>query len=140
RGADLRLTTQGCGPSALPLGYLGIHRFAVLVSAGRRGGRRFAAGRMVGGLAGIRVVDRCVNRMALGVRAFAASHPGVRTFGSPPRGADLRPFPWATLRSTASRFSFRRGHAMAAASRQAGWWADWRGYASSIDALTEWPW
>src|SRR5690606_1931472 len=53
---------QGCGPSALPLGYLGIHRFAVL------------------GLA---------------------------------------------------------GYAEATALRQAGWWADWRGYASSIDALTE---
>src|SRR5690606_10052758 len=27
------LRTQGCGPSALPLGYVGIHRFAVLGSA-----------------------------------------------------------------------------------------------------------
>src|SRR5690606_41309884 len=44
------LPTQGCGPSALPLGYLGIHRFAVLVSARPREGRRVAAGRVVGGL------------------------------------------------------------------------------------------
>src|SRR5690606_22190480 len=32
--------TQGCGPAALPLGYLGIHRFAVRRSAGPRDGRR----------------------------------------------------------------------------------------------------
>src|SRR5690606_28790419 len=57
-----------------------------------------------------------------------------------PRRAGRRRFPRATLASTASRFSFRRGGAEAAASRQAAWWADWRGYASSIDALTEWPW
>src|SRR5690606_34092807 len=30
------LRTQGCGPSVLPLGYPGIHRFAVLVSEGPR--------------------------------------------------------------------------------------------------------
>ena len=43
--------TQGCGPSALPLGCLGIHRFAVLHAAGPREGRRVAAGRLVGGWA-----------------------------------------------------------------------------------------
>src|SRR5690606_17487791 len=60
--------------------------------------------------------------MGYALRRFA----GVRTFGLPPRGADLRPFPWANLGSTASRFSVRRGTAEAAAWRQAGWWADWR--------------
>ncbi len=44
---------------------------------------------------------------------------------SAPGGAGLQPFPRATFGSTASRFAFRRGHTMAAASRQAGWCADW---------------
>src|SRR5690606_21040361 len=48
--------TQGCGLSALPLGYLGIHRFAVLRSAGPREGRRVAAGRLVRGLGAMRGV------------------------------------------------------------------------------------
>src|SRR5690606_5932692 len=88
------LPTQGCGPSALPLGYLGIHRFAVRVSAGPRGGRRVAAGRLVRGLGGGGA--RMDARTAWHAREpesacripgdarCGAPHPGVRTFGPAP--------------------------------------------------------
>src|SRR5690606_29298053 len=122
--------TQGCGPSALPLGYLGIHRFAVRGSKGRRDGRRVAAGRLVRGLAwrAARMNPRAAwPRWERGSRFEGATRWPPRC--GRPVGARIGVRRCAgessnRMAPVGARLALRRGNAMAAALRQAGWWTD----------------
>src|SRR5690606_29482285 len=139
RGADLRLATQGCGPSARHPGVRTCGPAPGLIPDPPRCGSRFGGatrrpplrgrpdGERIGLLSylphlGRPPSDELTNladdwrdegdvcgasrggRMEMGYARSpirtqgcgpTARHPGVRAFGSPPRGADLRPCPWA---------------------------------------------